>query len=377
MKFVLATDSFKESMTSIEACKAMESGIKKIIKDAECVKIPIADGGEGTVEALVYGTKGKFEEREVTSPIKNKKVKARYGILGNEETAVIEMAAASGLEILKNEERNPLKTTTFGTGELILDALDKDIKHLIIGIGGSATNDGGVGMLMALGVKFYDKDKREIDVGGEELLKLEKIDISNLDKRLKNIKIEVACDVNNPIIGEEGATKIFGPQKGATPEMVKVLEKALENYTRVIKKDFNLDVTKIKGGGAAGGLGVAFLVFLNGKLEKGINLVIKYSGLEKEIKNADFVFTGEGAIDFQTRFGKTPIGVANVAKKNGVRVIAFGGKVDSNIGELYKDGIDAIFSIMQGVEPIENALKHGPKNLEITVENVVRLLNIL
>lgn len=375
MKFILATDSFKESMTSKEACNAMERGIKKIIKDAECIKIPMADGGEGTVEALVYATKGKFKNVMVTPPmIEEEKINAIYGILGDGKTAVIEMAAASGLELVKRERRNPLKSTTFGTGELILDALNNGVKNIIIGIGGSATNDGGVGMLMALGAKFYDIEGKEIGVGGEELLRLEKIDISNLDTRLKDVNIEVACDVTNPLVGENGASRIFGPQKGATPKMIEILEESLTNYGRVIKNELGIDILYVEGAGAAGGLGGGILAFLGGELKRGIGIIIKYSKLKEQIQEADFVFTGEGAIDAQTIFGKTPMGVASVAKECGVKTIAFAGKVDEGVENLYDLGIDAIFSIMLGVTDLDTALKNGEKNLEKTVENVVRLL---
>ena len=376
MKFILAPDSFKESMTSKEACNAMERGIKKVIKDAECIKLPMADGGEGTVEALVEATNGEFISIKVTPPIGDRKIGALYGLLGDGKRAVIEMATASGIQLVKRENRNPLIATTYGTGELILDAINRGVNHIIIGIGGSATNDGGAGMLMALGVKFLDKDGNEIKKGGAALLELEKIDISNIDKRIKDLNIEVACDVTNPLIGEKGATRVFGLQKGATPEMVETLEKALTNYARVIKKDLGIDVANVEGAGAAGGLGAALLAFLGGELKRGIELVIKHTGLEDVVKNAEFVFTGEGAIDSQTIYGKTPMGVATVAKKSNVPVIAFAGKVDDGSENLYDVGINAIFSIMRGVSDLDRALLEGKKNLEKTVENVVRTLII-
>ncbi|MGL4849738.1 MAG: glycerate kinase [Clostridium sp.] len=377
MKFVLAPDSFKESMTSKEACNAMERGIKKVIKDAECIKVPMADGGEGTVEALVNGTNGRFEKVMVTPPMADdRKISALYGILGDGKRAVIEMAQASGIGLVKRENRNPLLATTYGTGEMILHALDNGAEHIVIGIGGSATNDGGVGMLMALGVKFYDKEDKELGFGGEELLKLERIDIEGLDKRIKNTSIEVACDVTNPLVGEFGASRVFGPQKGATEEMVETLDKALTNYARVIKKDLGIEVKDVEGSGAAGGLGAALLAFLNGKLKRGIDLVIEHSGLKEKVKGADYVFTGEGAIDSQTIFGKTPMGVAKSAKLENAKVIAFAGKVEDGSENLYEVGIDGIFSIMRGVTDLDTALKEGQKNLEKTVENIVRIINI-
>ncbi|MGL5067463.1 MAG: glycerate kinase family protein [Sarcina sp.] len=376
MKFILAPDSFKESMTSKEACNAMEKGIKKVIKNAECVKLPMADGGEGTVEALVEATNGEFVSVKVTPPMGERKIGALYGLLGDGKRAVIEMATASGIGLVKREDRNPMIATTYGTGELIIDAMNRGVNHIIIGIGGSATNDGGTGMLRALGVKFYDENGKELEQGGGALLKLSKIDISGMDIRLKNLTIEVACDVTNPLIGETGASKVFGPQKGATPEMVGILDKALTNYANIIKKDIGIDVAYVEGAGAAGGLGAALLAFLNGELKKGIELVIKHTGLETVIKGADFVFTGEGAIDSQTIYGKTPMGVASVAKKYGVKTVAFAGKVDEGSENLYEVGIDAIFSIMRGVSNIDRALEEGKVNLEKTTESVVRLLNI-
>lgn len=374
MKFVLAPDSFKESMTSKEACDAMERGIKKVINDAQCIKVPMADGGEGTVEALAYGTKGKIKKVFVTEPLGKDKVNASYGIFGDGKRAIIEMAEASGIRLVKRELRNPLITTTYGTGELILDAIDNGAKHIIIGIGGSATNDGGAGMLQALGGKLLDKEGNELGFGGVELLKLHKIDLSTLDSRIKDINFEVACDVTNPLIGENGASYIFGKQKGASKEDMKVLDKALTNYAEVIKRDLGIDVRYVEGAGAAGGLGAALLVFLNGKLKSGIELVIKHTELEEKLKDADYVFTGEGAIDSQTIYGKTPMGVAMVAKKHGVKTIAFAGKVGDGVENLYDIGIKSIFSIMREVESLDEALKNGIENLEKTTEAVVRLL---
>lgn len=374
MKFVLAPDSFKESMTSKEACDAMERGIKKVISNAQCIKVPMADGGEGTVEALVYGTKGKIKKVFVTGPLGKEKVSASYGILGNGKRAIIEMAEASGIQLVERNLRNPLLTTTYGTGELILDAINNGVKHIIIGIGGSATNDGGAGMFQALGGKLLDEDGNELGFGGAELLKLHKIDLSTLDSRIKDINFEVACDVTNPLVGVNGASYVFGKQKGATEEDIELLDKALTNYAEVIKRDLGIDVKYMEGAGAAGGLGAALLVFLNGKLKKGIELVIKHTALEEKLKGANYIFTGEGAIDSQTIYGKTPMGVAMVAKKHGVETIAVAGKVGDGVEELYDLGIKSIFSIMRGVESLDEALKNGAENLEKTTEAVVRLL---
>ncbi|KJZ86940.1 hypothetical protein ClosIBUN13A_CONTIG167g02582 [Clostridium sp. IBUN13A] len=373
MKFVLATDSFKESITSTQACDVMEKAIKKIKNDAEVVKVPMADGGEGTVEALVNSTGGVFVETEVLNPL-GEKIKASYGILGNKETAVIEMAKASGIEIIKREDRNPLITTTYGTGQLIKHAIENGIKHIVIGIGGSATNDGGCGMLQALGVKLLDENNNEISFGGGCLNKIETIDLSSLHSNIKDVTIEVACDVTNPFIGPTGASYIFGPQKGADTEMVELLDKNLEHFADKIKEILNIDIKYVKGAGAAGGLGGALLAFLNAELKSGIELVIKYTNLEDKVKDADYVFTGEGSIDGQTIFGKTPVGVSRIAKKYNVPTIAFGGKVSQDAENLFDEGIIALFSIMRGVESLNEALKNGADNLEKTVENVVRIL---
>lgn len=374
-KFILAPDSFKESMTAKEACFAMEKGIKKVFKDAQCVHVPMADGGEGTMESLVDATEGTLYTVEVTAPLGNK-IESRFGILGDRVTAVIEMAEASGLHLVKRDERNPLVTTTYGTGELIKAALDKGAKRLIIGLGGSATNDGGAGMLQALGVGLKDKRGNDLTFGGGALENLETIDLSNFDKRILEIEIEVACDVKNPLTGENGASYVFGPQKGATKEMVEVLDKNLKHYEEVVKKEFDKDIDNIEGAGAAGGLGAALLGFCNGKLRKGIDLVIKYSKLEEKIKDADFVFTGEGSIDSQTKFGKTPIGVSNIAKKYNIPVIAFAGRVGSGIEELYDLGIDSIIGIMPGVSTLEEALENGKSNLEVSSNNIARIIKL-
>ncbi|KEI00690.1 glycerate kinase [Clostridium botulinum] len=375
MRFVLAPDSFKESMTAKEAAEAMERGIKKVMPSAECIKVPMADGGEGTVQSLVDATNGKFIEVEVTGPDCNK-VKAIYGILGDGKTAVIEMASASGIHLIKNEKRNPLYTTTYGTGELIKSALDKGVQNILIGIGGSATNDGGAGMLEALGAKFYDKEGNELAFGGAALEKLYKFDLSGFDSRIEDINIEVACDVNNPLTGKNGASYIFGPQKGATHDMVERLDDALSNYAKIIKKQLDIDVDNIPGAGAAGGLGAGLMAFLNADLKKGIELVIKYTKLEEKIQGASYVFTGEGSVDSQTVFGKTPFGVATVAKKFNVPVIAFAGRIGDGVSELYDHGINSIIGILQGSVSLEKALKDGSKNIEKTSENIVRILNI-
>ena len=375
MKFILAPDSFKESMTAKEACISMENGIRKVFKDATCIHVPMADGGEGTVDALIESTNGNIYEVEVTAPLGNK-VKAKFGILGDGKTAVIEMAEASGIHLVKLEDRNPLLTTTFGTGELIKHALDMNIERIIIGLGGSATNDGGVGMLQALGASFKGSNGKEIALGGGALKDLCTIDLSGFDKRIYDVKIEVACDVKNPLTGENGASFVFGAQKGGNKETLEALDSNLKHYAEVVKRDMGKEIDKVEGAGAAGGLGAALIGFCNGKLESGIDLVIKYSNLEEKVKDSDYVFTGEGSIDFQTKFGKTPIGVAKVAKKYNIPVIAFGGRIGEGIDELYSLGIDSVIGITPGVISLDEALSKGKDNLEISAENVVRILNL-
>lgn len=372
MKFVLAPDSFKESMTAKQASLAMEKGIRKVFPDADCVLIPMADGGEGTVESLVEGMNGEIVKKEVTGPL-GKRVKAEYGIIGEGEIAVIEMSSASGLHLVRREERNPLLTTSYGTGELILDALNRGVKRILIGIGGSATNDGGVGMLQALGISFKDSEGRELPYGGGALGRLDTIDLSKLDKRLSTTVIEVACDVTNPLIGKNGASYIFGPQKGATEEMVNTLDRNLSHYAQKIAETTGKDVAYIEGAGAAGGLGAGLLAFLPSTMKKGIDLVMEYTDLEKKIAGADYIFTGEGSIDHQTQFGKTPFGVARLGKKHGIPVVAFAGKI-GDIEQLYDHGITAVIGIVRGAMTIEEALSNGEDNLTLSVENVCRII---
>ena len=375
MKFVLAPDSFKESLTAQEVADAMEIGIKKVFPNAECVKVPMADGGEGTVQSLVDGTNGKIYEVPVTGPL-GKTVNARYGLLGDNETAVIEMAEASGIHYVEKEKRDPLITTTYGTGEVIKEALDKGVKKIIIGIGGSATNDGGAGMIQALGGRLLDKEGNDLSFGGGSLDKLDRIDLTNFDERINKVRVEVACDVNNILTGKEGESAIFGPQKGATPELVKLLDNNLGHYAQIVKEQLGKDMANEKGAGAAGGLGFALLTFCNGELKPGIDIVIEYSNLDTKIQGASYVLTGEGSIDGQTKFGKTPYGVAQVAKKYDIPVIAVAGNVGSGIEELYELGFNSILSIMPGVMTLDKALVTGKENIENTVENITRLLEI-
>ena len=372
---VLAPDSFKESMTAKEVCEAMERGIRKANSQIRCIHVPMADGGEGTMQSLVDATGGRVYSKEVVGPLGNNVV-AEYGILGNGEIGVIEMASASGIHLVDSEKRNPLITTTFGTGQLIKACLDKGVKKLLIGIGGSATNDGGAGFIQALGGRLLDENGDDLSYGGGALAKLHTIDLSNLDERLKYVSVEVACDVNNPLCGKEGASYVFGPQKGATREMIEILDQNLSHYAEVIKEQLGKDVISKAGAGAAGGLGAGLMAFLDVKLKSGIEMVIEYAKLEEKVRYADMVWTGEGSIDFQTQYGKTPLGVAMIAKKYNKPVIALAGRVGNDIDVLYDKGIDAIFGIMRGVTSIEEALVKGPENVEKTSENIIRLLNI-
>lgn len=360
-------------MTAKEVCEHIEKGLKAVSKNWEIIKIPMADGGEGTLDALIDSTKGKIFYEQTVGPLGDE-LTSRFGILGGKNIAVIEMASTSGLELISPEKRNPYITTTFGTGQLILKALNLNVEKIILGIGGSATNDGGAGMLQALGAKLLDENNNQIGYGGYELSRLKKIDFSELDERLKKVEILVACDVTNPLTGENGASHIFGKQKGATPEMIKVLDRNLLLYSKIIEKDLGIKVDDIPGAGAAGGLGAGLLA-LGASLKKGIDIVIEASELEKKIVGADIVITGEGSIDGQTRFGKTPYGVAMVAKKQGIPTITLAGNVGKDIDVLYDYGFDAIFSIMQGVETLESALENGKLNLEKTAKNIGRLLN--
>ena len=369
MKIVIAPDSFKESLSALEVAEAIETGFKQVLKDVDYVKIPMADGGEGTVQSLVDATGGKVIQKKVTGPL-GEPVEAFFGILGNGTTAVIEMAAASGLELVPLEKRNPLLTTTKGTGELIAATLDYGVNHIIIGIGGSATNDGGAGMAQALGVKLLDKNEREIGEGGGELGELAKINVLELDPRLRNVKIEVACDVDNPLTGEKGASVIFGPQKGASPEIISKLDANLAHFAAIIERDLHKQIMDIPGAGAAGGLGGGLLAFLPSELKRGVEIIIEATGLADIVRTADLVITGEGRIDGQSIFGKTPIGVAKVAKKYRVPVIGIAGSISDDSQVVLEYGIDAIFSIVPGMISRADAFENAAKYLECTAANV-------
>jgi glycerate kinase len=369
MKIVIAPDSYKESLTAMEVAQSIEKGFKQIFADAEVIKLPMADGGEGTVQSLVDATGGTIETVTVSGPLRQP-VEGFFGLLGDGSTAIIEMAAASGIHLVTPNERNPLKTTTFGTGELIKAALDRGVEHIIVGIGGSATNDGGIGMAQSLGARFLDGRGQELAQGGGELAKLASIDLSNLDARLNRIKLEVACDVDNPLCGPAGASHIFGPQKGATPDMVKLLDANLSHYADVIKQTNGREVKTISGAGAAGGLGAAFLGLFNATLRPGIQIVVDAVKLNEIVKDADLVITGEGRIDSQTIHGKTPIGVARTAKRYDIPVIAIAGSTAKDCAIVHKHGIDAVYSVVLGATDLPTALKEAAFNVEMTSRNV-------
>jgi glycerate 2-kinase len=375
MKIIIAPDSYKESLTALEVCNGIEEGFRKVYPFADYIKIPIGDGGEGTVQSLVDSTGGKIIQLPVTGPL-GILINSFYGISGDGQTAFIEMAAASGLQLVSKEHRNPLFTTTKGTGELILDALDHGVKNIILGLGGSATNDAGVGMASALGVKFLNHSGEEIPPFANNLHSLRFIDISNMDKRIKDVKFEAACDVDNPLIGAKGASVIFGPQKGATEEMIRILDENLSNYAEMVERCLGVPIKYMPGAGAAGGLGASVVALLDGELKKGIDIVLDYSSFEQHLHEGDLVITGEGRIDSQTIHGKAPIGVAYRAKKYNLPVIAIAGSVSSDHQVVFQHGIDAVFSIVNGATTLEEALKQGKENLINTSENVARLIKV-
>ena len=371
MKIVVAPDSFKGSLTAIEVSDAIEQGIREVFPEAEIVKIPMADGGDGTVQCLVNATGGEILREKVTGPLGGE-VLASYGILGDKKTAVIEMAEASGLTLVPENQRNPLITTTYGTGQLIKAALDQGCRKMIIGIGGSATNDGGTGMLQALGVKLLNQEGKEVSFGGGELKKIFRIDTKYLDNRLSKTKVLIASDVSNPLCGPQGASRIYGPQKGATPEIIEELDKSLSYFAELIKRDLNKDVKDIPGAGAAGGLGASLMAFLNAELRPGIEIMIEIVKLEQAIKDADLVITGEGKIDSQTIYGKAPIGVAKIAKKYKVPVMAIAVILGEGADIVYQHGIDFLMKISEPPMSINDSKDNKISIIRKSIKNVIK-----
>lgn len=375
MNIVIAPDSFKESLTALEVAVAIKTGFERIFPNAEYQLVPMADGGEGTVQSLVDATQGSLQKIAVIAPLANT-VEAFWGLSGDKQTAFIEMAAASGLHLVAPEQRNPLVTTSYGTGELIKAALDRGVKKIILGIGGSATNDGGVGMLQALGIRFLNAQQQEIGFGGEQLAFISQIDLSALDPRLAQVEIEVACDVNNPLCGEYGASAIFGPQKGATAAMVEQLDKALAHFAQVVKSQLGKEIALHAGAGAAGGMGAGLLLLPNVRLKSGVQIVIEATHLQDKISQADLVITGEGRMDAQSIAGKTPIGVARLAKELNKPVIAIVGSLREDYSVVYQHGIHAVFPIIRQLSSLDELLKQGKENLISTAENVARVIKL-
>ena len=375
MKIVIAPDSYKESLSALEVATQIELGFREVFPDADYVKVPMADGGEGTVQAMIEATQGRRVTVTVTGPL-GEPVESFYALTGDGRTAMIEMAAASGLALVPPTLRNPNLTTSYGTGELITAALNAGARHLILGIGGSATNDAGAGMLQALGVQLRDTQGAELPRGGAALAQLAHIDTSGLDARLADCTIEVACDVDNPLTGPRGASAIFGPQKGATPEMVKTLDAALHNFAHIVQREYGMDVDQVAGSGAAGGMGAAMLAFLHGQLRPGCEIIAKAVGLEAAVRDADLVITGEGRIDQQTIFGKTPFGVATVAKQFGKPVIGIAGSLGNNAHVVHGHGVDAIFSVLSRPCAIADAIAEAEFNVRSSARNIAAVMAI-
>ncbi len=378
MKVVIAIDSFKGSLSSIEAGNSIKEGILSVYDDAQVVVKPLADGGEGTVDALLAGMCGKEIKLEVTGPL-GQRIPCTYGILEDNNTAILEMAAAAGIKLVPKDQLNPLNTTTYGVGEMIKDAIQRGCRNFIIGIGGSSTNDGGIGMLQALGYEFNDSNGIPVGREGRELTKISGLNTQGALKELKDCNFKIACDVTNPLCGVNGASHVFGPQKGATPSIVEILDAGLLRFSEVVKLKLGKDNAAVAGTGAAGGLGYAFLTFLNATLESGIRIILDEIKLEEDIRDADYVITGEGKLDFQTSMGKAPVGVAKLAKKHGKKVIAFAGGTTKDAVKCNEEGIDAYFSILQLPMSVEDAMEYDTArmNLFSCAAQVFRLIHAI
>ena len=375
MKVVIAPQSFKGSISALDAAKAMEEGVLRIVSDAETVLVPVADGGDGTLETLVEATGGDIRSVTVTGPI-GKAVTAEWGALGDGQTAVIEMARTSGLALLSLTEREPLRATTYGLGEVIREAFDAGFRSFIVGIGGSATNDGGAGMAQALGVRLLDETGENLPLGGAALADLRRIDISGLDKRAIGARFSVACDVSNPLTGPEGASAVYGPQKGATPDLVEQLDAALKNFARVVERDIGTSIDTVPGSGAAGGLGGGMMAFLEGSLRAGIDIVLDHVGLDEKLEGADLVITGEGQLDFQTVYNKAPVGVAWRAKQRNIPVIAICGSLGKGFEDVHAEGIDAVASIICAPMTLDEASVRSGELIADAVAEAMRFMKI-
>ncbi|MTB66960.1 glycerate kinase [Providencia sp. wls1943] len=375
MKIIIAPDSFKESMSAELATQSVIKGFQRVFPDAEYISLPVADGGEGTVDALIAAQHGEKIPVTVAGPL-GLPVMAYYGLLAESKTAVIEMAQASGLMLVPIAKRNPMLTNSYGTGELIANALALGVERIILGIGGSATVDGGVGMLQALGVRFYDENHQLLKSKGNILSQIAHIDIQQLDPRLSQCKIDIACDVSNPLVGEHGSAAVFGPQKGATPEMVAELDNGLNQFAALLQQLTGTDYRYLAGGGAAGGIAVAAAALLGGELKSGIEIVMDALAFEQHLQDADLVIIGEGSMDGQTAGGKAPFGIARLAAKHQVPVIALSGVLGDGVEGLHQEGVTAVFSILPRLSSLSEALKQGAENLENTAFNVARVLNM-
>lgn len=376
MKIVIAPDSYKESLSSLEVANAIEAGFKEIFPEAQYHKIPMADGGEGTVEAMIAATNGQLITCSVSNPL-GQPIQACYGITGDENSsAIIEMAAASGLALIAPHQRNPLITTSFGTGEMILSALNAGARHFILGVGGSASNDAGVGMMQALGVQYLDEHGNEVGLGGGSLAQLKHIDMTNIDPRIKDCTFEVACDVKNPLIGTNGASAVFGPQKGATPEMVQQLDANLAHFAAIVLQELNIDISHTQGAGAGGGVGAAALVFLKGHLRPGVEIVADRVNLRHIMQNADLVLTGEGRTDMQSIQGKTPVGVAKIAQSMDIPVIAIAGCISNDSAIVHQHGIGALFSVVNRACSLEEAYADAENNVKTAARNIAATLSL-
>ena len=375
MKIVIAPQAFKGSLSALNVANAVTEGVQRIFPRAQIVICPVADGGDGTLETLVESSGGKIMETNVTDP-KGKSIVAQWGAMGDGNTAVIEMARTSGLALLTLEERDPLNATTYGLGEIIISALNEGFRKFIVGIGGSATNDAGAGMAQALGIKLVDQEGRNLVYGGAALQNLSTIDTSNIDRRVLESDFQVACDVNNPLTGPEGASAVYGPQKGATKENIRQLDSALSVLAEVTKRELGKDISNLEGAGAAGGLGAGMVAFVEGHLRAGVDIVLDTVNFAEKLKAADLVITGEGSMDFQTVYNKAPIGVARMAREKGIPTIGISGMLGENYQIVHDHGIDAALSIANGPISLEKASQNAPTLISETVEESLRLISV-
>ncbi len=373
MKVIIAPQAFKGSISALRAAEAMAEGVRRVSPEVDTVLVPVADGGDGTLETLVEASGGEVRTSEVTGPLGERRT-AVWGAMGDGRTAVIEMARTSGLALVAVEDRNPLIATTYGLGEAMRDALDAGFRRFIVGIGGSATNDAGAGMAQALGARLLDAGGADLPPGGAALAGLDRIDLAGLDARISDSDVAVACDVSNPLTGPEGASAVYGPQKGATPEMVRQLDAALVHLVDVVRRDLGVEIETVPGAGAAGGLGVGMIGFLGGRLQAGVDIVLSAVGLEDRLEGADLVLTGEGSVDYQTVYNKAPIGVARLAKARGIPVVAIAGSLGEGYKEVHDHGIDAALAITSGPMTLAQASDRAHELVTDAAEQAMRLM---